>query len=140
MAHSTLRRKLLITLLILLIFRFLAHIPVPGIDRNTLTQLFSTSAFLTLLDVFSGGTLANLSIMALGVNPYINASIMLQMLTMVIPQLEALSQEGDFGRQKLTNTLVFSPYLLPSFKASDLLSYLRTKVLLLFPLHFRLSV
>lgn len=97
----TLRRKLLITLLILLIFRFLAHVPVPGIDRDTLTQLFSTSAFLTLLDVFSGGTLANLSIMALGVNPYINASIMLQMLTMVIPQLEALSQEGDFGRQKI---------------------------------------
>ena len=96
-----LRKKLIFTAFILLVFRFLAHVPVPGIDRDTLSRFFSGSAFLTLLDVFSGGTLANLSVMALGVNPYINASIILQMLGMVIPQLEALQEEGDYGRQKI---------------------------------------
>src|SRR5260370_23260512 len=64
-------------------------------------SLFCKNKFLGLLDVFSGGTLANFSVMALGLNPYINASIILQLLTMVFPKLEELSKEGDAGRQKI---------------------------------------
>lgn len=96
-----LRRKFLITLAILAVFRLLAVIPVPGIDRAALSQLFSGSQILGLLDIFSGGTLANFSIMALGLAPYINASIVLQLLTMIFPKLEALSKEGEFGREKI---------------------------------------
>src|SRR3989344_6057907 len=92
-----LRRKFLITLGILAIFRFLAVIPVPGIDRTALSQLFSGNQILGLLDIFSGGTLANFSIMALGLGPYINASIVLQLVTIIFPKLEALSKEGEFG-------------------------------------------
>ena len=75
------RRKIFITAVILLVFRFVAHIPASGIDRTNLQALFLGSPLLSLLDVFSGGTLANFSIMALGLNPYINASIILPLLT-----------------------------------------------------------
>lgn len=97
----TLRRKLLVTAGILAVFRFIAHIPSPGVDQASLRQFFASSQLLGLLDVFSGGTLANFSIVALGVNPYINASIIFQMLTMVVPKLEALSKEGEYGRSKI---------------------------------------
>ncbi len=96
-----LRRKILITVLIVVIFRIVAHIPVGGVDLAALQSLFASNQFLGLLDVFSGGTLANFSIISLGLNPYINASIVLQLLTMLIPSLEALSKEGEFGRQKI---------------------------------------
>src|SRR3989339_930861 len=96
-----LRRKLLFTLLILAIFRLVAHIPTPGIDTAALKQIFQSSQFLSLLDIFSGGTLANFSIIAVGINPYINASIVIQMLTMVFPKLEELQKEGAFGREKI---------------------------------------
>ena len=85
---ADIRRKLLITLAILIAYRLAAHIPAAGIDRNSLQALFSGSQLLSLLDVFSGGTLANFSIMALGLGPYINASIIFQLLTFVIPSLE----------------------------------------------------
>ncbi len=96
-----LRRKLLITLAIAATFRLLAHIPVPSINTESLKLLFSQNQLLSLLDIFSGGTLANFSIMALGLSPYINASIILQLLTMVIPKLEALSKEGESGREQI---------------------------------------
>jgi preprotein translocase subunit SecY len=73
-SSPTIRRKLLITAVVVAVFRLVAHIPAAGIDRASLSQLFSSSPLLSLLDVFSGGTLANFSIMALGLNPYINAS------------------------------------------------------------------
>lgn len=98
---TELRRRLLFTAAIFIVFRFAAHIPVAGIDITALRQLFARSQLLGLLDIFSGGTLANFSIMALGLNPYINASIIFQLLTMVIPQLEELSKEGEYGRQKI---------------------------------------
>ncbi len=96
-----LRQKLLFTLFIFAVFRAVAVIPVPGIDRGTLNQLFAGNAFLSLLDIFSGGTLANFSLLALGIGPYINASIIMQMLTFVIPALEDLSKEGEYGREKI---------------------------------------
>ena len=98
---ESIRNKILFTAAILIIFRFFAHIPVAGVDVAGLKNLFAQNQFLGLLDIFSGGTLANFSVMGLGLNPYINASIILQLLTMVFPQLEALSKEGDQGRQKI---------------------------------------
>lgn len=96
-----LRRRILFTAAIFAIFRLVAHIPVSGVDITALRNLFARSQLLGLLDIFSGGTLANFSIMALGLNPYINASIIFQLLTMVVPQLEALSKEGEYGREKI---------------------------------------
>lgn len=95
------RKKILFTALIFFIFRLAAHIPVPGVDVESLKKLFSQNQLLGLLDIFSGGTLANFSILALGLNPYINASIVFQLLTMVIPSLEELSKEGEYGREKI---------------------------------------
>ncbi len=95
------RKKIIVTAVILIVFRLAAHIPAAGIDRTTLSALFASSPLLSLLDVFSGGTLANFSILALGLNPYINASIILQLLGYVIPSLEALQKEGEFGQEKI---------------------------------------
>ena len=96
-----LRKKVIFTLLILGLYRFLAHIPVPGIDTNALRLFFDSSAVLSFLNIFTGGGLRNLSIVAMGVGPYISASIIIQLLTMVVPKLEALSKEGNFGRQRI---------------------------------------
>ncbi len=96
-----LRYKILFTFAMLLIFRFVAHVPVPGVDTQALSQAFRDQALLGFLDLFSGGALANLSVAALGVYPYITASIVMQILTPVMPGLKELSQEGEFGRQKI---------------------------------------
>ena len=96
-----LRGKILFTLAILVVFRFVAHVPVPGVDSNALAQAFQSQALLGFLDLFSGGALANLSVAALGVYPYITASIVMQILVPVIPSLKALSQEGEYGRQRI---------------------------------------
>lgn len=96
---AELRRKIIVTVILVVIFRITAHIPVSGVDLTGLRQLFSSNQFLGLLDIFSGGTLANFSVISLGLNPYINASIIFQLLTMISPKLEALSKEGEMGRQ-----------------------------------------
>lgn len=96
-----LRRKIIITTLIVIIFRLVAHVPASGVDLPALQALFSSNQFLGLLDIFSGGTLANFSLISLGLNPYINASIIMQLLTMILPKLEALQKEGEYGRQMI---------------------------------------
>jgi len=96
-----LRYRILFTLGILVIFRFFAHVPVPGVDREALAAAFEANPLLGFLDLFSGGALRNLSIAALGVYPYITASIILQILTPIIPMLKNLSQEGEGGRQTI---------------------------------------
>lgn len=96
-----LRRKLIITAVILVIFRILAHIPLGGIDLVGLKSIFENNQLLGLLNIFSGGTLANFSILAIGLNPYINASIIIQLLTIIFPKLEALAKEGEYGKQKI---------------------------------------
>jgi len=96
-----LRKKLLFTLFVIIIFRILSHVPIPGVDLLALRSLLASNAFLGLLNLFSGGSLENFSIVTLGLNPYINASIIMQLLTMVFPALEALSKEGEFGRQQI---------------------------------------
>lgn len=97
----SLRKKLFITFFIIFVFRVFAYLPVPAIDLDQLRALFGQSQFLSLLDIFSGGTLVNFSVMALGLGPYINASIIIQLLTMVVPKLEELSKEGEQGRFKI---------------------------------------
>jgi preprotein translocase subunit SecY len=96
-----LKKKVLFTFFIFLAFRFFAFLPVPAINLVRLKDLFAQSQFLSLLDIFSGGTLINFSVMALGLNPYINASIIIQLLTSIVPQLEKLAKEGEYGRHKI---------------------------------------
>jgi preprotein translocase subunit SecY len=76
-------------------------VPVPGVDQKALTDLFATNDFLQLLNIFSGGGLSSFSIVALGVNPYINASIIMQLMTYVVPRLQQLSREGEYGRNQI---------------------------------------
>jgi preprotein translocase subunit SecY len=95
------RRRILYVAGILVVFRFLAAVPVPGIDRDQLATFLAGNPIFGLLNLFSGGGLASLSIVALGMNPYINASIIMQLMTGVIPSLQALSREGEYGRNKI---------------------------------------
>ena len=100
---AEIRKKIIFTLLMMLVFRIGSNIPVPGIDREILSQLFSEEmGLLSLFDLFSGGSFSNFTIFALGITPYVTASIILQLLTIAIPSLEALSKEGVEGRKKLT--------------------------------------
>jgi preprotein translocase subunit SecY len=96
-----LKKKVLFTFLILLFFRVFAFLPVPAVNLANLKALFAQSQFLSLLDIFSGGTLINFSVMALGLGPYINASIIIQLFTVMFPKLEELSKEGEYGRGKI---------------------------------------
>ena len=95
------RRRILFVLGMLVVVRALAHVPVPGVDKQALSDVIGNNAFLQLLDLFSGGGLASFSIIALGVNPYINASIIMQLMTGVVPSLQSLQREGEYGRQKI---------------------------------------
>jgi len=99
--NRELKRRLLFTLLILAIFRLITHIPVPGVNVEAIKDVFSNNQLLSLLDVFSGGTLANFSVLALGLNPYINASIIMQLMTMISPKLSELSKEGESGSEQI---------------------------------------
>ena len=96
-----LRRRILITVGILVIFRFIAHVPLPGVDQSALQALFERNALLGMLDMFSGGAMRRLSVAAMGVYPYITASIIMMLLVPVIPRLNALSREGESGRNKI---------------------------------------
>lgn len=96
-----LKRKAIFTLFIFFVFRLFAFLPVPAIHLDRLKALFAQNQFLSLLDIFSGGTLLNFSVMALGLNPYINASIIFQLLTIVVPRFEKLAKEGEYGRFKI---------------------------------------
>ena len=99
-----LKRRILITLGLLVAYRIGAHVPTPGIDGPALAQFFDQvqGTLLGMVDLFSGGNLRRLSVFALGIMPYISASIILQLLTVVIPALEKLAKEGEAGRKKIT--------------------------------------
>ena len=96
-----LRRRIIITVSILVIFRFIAHVPIPGVNQTALQALFERNALLGMLDMFSGGAMRQFSIAAMGVYPYITASIIMMLLVPVIPRLQALSREGESGRNKI---------------------------------------
>ena len=95
------RRKILFTLGILLLFRVLTNVPVPNVDQARLATLFNSNQLLGLLDLFSGGGLATASIIGMGVNPYINASIIMQLMQGVVPSLGELAREGEYGRNRI---------------------------------------
>jgi preprotein translocase subunit SecY len=124
---SDIRRKILITAAILFVYRLVAHIPAAGIDPATLQTLFRGSPLLSLLDVFSGGTLANFSIMALGLGPYINASIIFQLLTFVIPSLEELSKEGEYGQEKINQYTRFLTIPLAAIQSFAMYTLLKSQ-------------
>lgn len=96
-----LRRKILFTFLILVIFRLAAHIPVPGVDAEALRQLFRSNQLLGFLNMLSGGAMENFSVVMMGVYPYITASIIMQLVTPLIPSLQELAKEGEQGRNKI---------------------------------------
>ena len=102
-ANKDIRKKILLTLLLLVVFRIGCYIPVPGLARGLLTDAVTTNDFLGLMSGVTGGALANGTLFALGIGPYINASIIVQLLTVGIPALERLSKQGEEGRKKITN-------------------------------------
>ncbi len=126
-ASPEVRGKLLFTAAIFVVFRFFAHIPVSGVNIASLKTLFAQNQFLGLLDIFSGGALANFSVMGLGLNPYINASIILQLLTMVFPKLEELQKEGDSGRQKINQYTRMVTVPLAALQAFGMYALLRSQ-------------
>ncbi len=108
LGQKDMRKRIFAVLGMLLVFRMLAHLPVPLADPATLKQLLTnlynstnSSQFLSFMNVLSGGALANFSIMLAGLGPYINASIIMQLLTKAMPKLEALQKEGEFGQKKI---------------------------------------
>ncbi len=121
------RKKILFTGFIFVVARIFAHIPVSGVNLAQLQSLFAQNQFLALLDVFSGGTLANFSVMALGLNPYINASIILQLLTMIFPKLEELQKEGESGRQKINQYTRMLTVPLAALQAIGMYALLRNQ-------------
>ncbi len=125
-----LRRKLLFTLGVFFIFRFLAHIPLPSINLDQLQILFNSNQLLNLLNVFSGGTLANFSVAAVGISPYITASIIMQLGGMVIPQIKELQKDGESGRERLNQYTRLMTVPLAIVQSISVLALLRTQGLL----------
>ncbi len=121
-----LRRKILTVVGLLVVFRLAGAIPVPGIPSESLRQLFASNQLFGLLDIFSGGGLSNVSVVMLGVGPYITASIVMQLLTMIIPRLELLAkEEGEAGRRKInqwTRVITVPLALLQAYGFINLLS------------------
>jgi preprotein translocase subunit SecY len=115
---SDLKRRLVFLVLALIVFRIGTHIPVPGIDPVQLSKLFETQGgILGMFNMFSGGALSRFSVFALGIMPYISASIIMQLLTVVSPQLEALKKEGEAGRRKITQYTRYGTVALALFQA-----------------------
>ncbi len=120
-----LRKKILFVLMILVVFRIAANIPVPGIDTERLRQFFANNQLFGLLNIFTGGAMSNLSIVMLGLGPFITATIIMQLLTMIFPQLEALyKEEGEQGRQKFNQYSRLLTVPLASLQAYGMLTLL----------------
>ncbi|PIS29621.1 preprotein translocase subunit SecY [Candidatus Saganbacteria bacterium CG08_land_8_20_14_0_20_45_16] len=122
---ADLRKKFLYTLGMLILFRFGSHIPVAGIDATKLAALFGRGNILGFLDLFTGGALLRFSVFAMGIVPYINASIIMQLLTVVIPQLEELSKEGESGRKQIASYTRYLTVVLAAFQAFGMSFWLR---------------
>lgn len=109
---TELRQKILFTLGMFLVFRAGTHIPVPGVDASAIEKLFAGGNLFGLLDMFSGGALSKFSIFAMSITPYINASIIMQLLNVVVPKFEQWSKEGEEGRKKITQLTRYGTVLL----------------------------
>lgn len=117
--YGDLKRRLMFLVLALVVYRIGAHIPVPGIDPEQLAQLFQSQSggILGMFNLFSGGALSRFTVFALGIMPYISASIIMQLLTIVLPQLESLKKEGQAGQRKITQYTRYGTVLLATFQA-----------------------
>ena len=116
---TELKKRLWFTVGALLVFRIGAYIPVPGVDPAALAEIFSrqSGGIAGMLDVFSGGSIGRMSILALSIMPYISASIIMQILTTVVPSLEALKKEGEAGRKKINQYTRYGTVVLAAFQA-----------------------
>ena len=116
---TELKKRLWFTLGALIVFRVGAYIPVPGVDPAALDEIFKHNAggIAGMLDVFSGGSIGRMSILALSIMPYISASIIMQILTTVVPSLEALKKEGEAGRKKINQYTRYGTVILAAFQA-----------------------
>jgi preprotein translocase subunit SecY len=121
------RRRILFVLGILVVYRLLAQVPLPGIDREALAQFFQNNQAFGIIDLFAGGGLSQLSIVGLAMNPYINASIIMQLMTGVIPSLQALSREGEYGRQKINQYTRYLTVPMALLQAFGILSALNAQ-------------
>ncbi len=120
-----LRSSIGFVLAMLVIFRFAAHIPVPGIDTEALRQLFASNQLLGLINIFSGGGMESFSIVAMGIAPYITASIIFQLLVMIIPALERIQKEGEAGQRKINQYTRLLTVPLAVLQGIGLLSIIR---------------
>jgi len=120
-----LRKKIIYTLIMFAVFRLGSHIPVPGIDREVLSELFTNDLF-SWMDILSGGSFKKLSIFAMGIIPYINASIIIQLLTMVVPYFEKLVKEGQDGRRKMSQWIRYGAIGLGFAQALVMSVYLKS--------------
>ena len=125
-----LRKRVIFTFLLLAVYRLGSHIPTPGVDPAAINAFFKSSAgsLFGFLDIFSGGALRRLSVFALGIMPYISASIILQLLTVVWPYLEKLSKEGEMGRKKITQYTRYGTVLLSFIQASGIALWLEKQI------------
>lgn len=112
-----LRDKIIFTLVMLFIFRIGAHVPVPGVDTKAFAELISTTGLLGFFDVISGGAFKNFSVFAMSITPYINASIIMQLLQVVVPSIEKLAKEGEEGRRKITQYVRYLTVILAFIQA-----------------------
>lgn len=117
--YGDLKRRLMFLVLALIVYRIGAHIPVPGIDPDQLAKLFQSQSggILGMFNLFSGGALSRFTVFALGIMPYISASIIMQLLTIVLPQLESLKKEGQAGQRKITQYTRYGTVVLATFQA-----------------------
>ncbi len=114
---TELRQKVVFTLAMFLVFRAGTHIPVPGVNTAEIEQLFTSGNLFGLLDLFSGGALSKFSVFAMSITPYINASIIMQLLTVVVPKFEQWAKEGEEGRKKITQITRYGTVLLGFIQA-----------------------
>ncbi len=120
-----LKRRILFTLAALFVYRLGAHMPTPGVDAAALGKLFEQGGVLGFLDLFAGGALSRFSIFALGVTPYINASIVMQLLTVVVPSLEKMQKEGEEGRKKVVQYTRYGTIIFALIQAVGMTGWLR---------------
>jgi len=129
-----LRRRILFTLAILAVFRFLAHVPLPGVNLEALEGFFGEHGFFEMLDLFSGGAMSSFSIVATGIYPYITASIIMQLIVPVIPRLQAIAQEGEPGRQRINRITHLLTVPLAALQGYGMLIILRSQGVTIEPL------
>ena len=129
-----LRRRILFTLAILVVFRFLTNVPLPGVDVGKLAEFFQGHLLFGMLDLFSGGAMQSFSIIAAGIFPYITSSIVMQLLTPVVPRLQAIAEEGEVGQQKINRITHLLTVPLAAIQAYGMLTILRTQGVTLEPL------